>query len=112
MHEQGSLYELSGEDEEQKDDTAGEEQTKTSPTFEQAFARLEQIVARLEGGEAALEDSLRLFEEGVGLARFCRGQLDRAESRIKVLIDGEEKEEGRQIAASLEHELHGGAKSE
>lgn len=98
MHEQGRLYEQVPEQPE-------ELEPQQPTTFEQAFARLEQIVARLEGGEAALEDSLRLFEEGVGLARFCRAQLDRAETRIRVLVDGEEGDRERQIAAGLEDEI-------
>jgi len=57
-------------------------------SFEQALARLEQIVSRIETGDAGLEESLRLFEEGVALARLCRAQLDRAEARIRVLLEG------------------------
>ncbi len=57
-------------------------------SFEEALARLEQIVSRIETGDAGLEESLRLFEEGVALARLCRAQLDRAEARIRVLVEG------------------------
>jgi len=60
----------------------------TEMTFEQALARLEEIVSRIETGDAGLEESLRLFEEGVALARLCRAQLDRAEARIRVLVEG------------------------
>lgn len=86
-----------------------QDQSEQSLTFEQAFAGLEQIVAKLEGGEAALEDSLRLFEEGVRLARFCRAQLDRAETRIRVLVEGEEGDEQRRMASDLEREIVSGA---
>lgn len=58
-------------------------------TFEEAFARLEQIVRNLEAGEAGLDDSLKLFEEGVLLTRRCAELLDKAEARIKVLVAGE-----------------------
>ena len=58
-------------------------------TFETAFARLEQIVRNLEAGEAGLDDSLHLFEEGVSLTRRCAEMLDKAEARIKVLVNGE-----------------------
>lgn len=75
--------------------------------FEEAFARLEHIVQRLEGGQASLEESLALFEEGVGLARLCRSRLDRAERRIRVLVDGEEGERERRTAAELEKEILG-----
>ncbi|MGE5527931.1 MAG: exodeoxyribonuclease VII small subunit [Patescibacteria group bacterium] len=54
-------------------------------TFEEALARLEEIVARLEMGEQTLEESLALFEEGVVLARFCQGVLSEAEGRLQIL---------------------------
>lgn len=57
-------------------------------TFEEAFARLEEVIGRLEAGDAGLEEALALFEEGVTLARFCRRQLDQAEARIRVLVEG------------------------
>jgi len=66
--------------------------SKTTPTFEAALARLEEIVRSLEDGKAPLDSLLKLFEEGVGLVRTCSTQLDGAESRIKILVDGEEKD--------------------
>ena len=57
--------------------------------FEAALARLEEIVKALESGNAPLDSSLALFEEGVGLVRLCSSQLDSAESRIKILVSGE-----------------------
>ena len=57
-------------------------------TFEEALARLEEIVARLETGEAALDESMILFEEGVGLARFCQEKLAAAEGRLEILAAG------------------------
>jgi exodeoxyribonuclease VII small subunit len=54
-------------------------------TFEQALARLEGIVERLEGGEETLEASLRLYEEAVGLWRFCEQQMRVAQERIAQL---------------------------
>ena len=56
-------------------------------TFEEAFARLEQIVRRLESGEVKLEESLLLFEEGVKLARICSSRLDAAEGKIQRLLE-------------------------
>lgn len=56
-------------------------------TFEEAFARLEAVVAKLESGEAGLEEALALFEEGVALAGYCREKLDEAEGRIRVLVE-------------------------
>lgn len=53
--------------------------------FEQAFKRLEEIVAMLESNELPLEASLDIYEEGVGLARFCMNRLSTAELRVKEL---------------------------
>ena len=58
--------------------------------FEQAMARLEQIVSLLERGEAPLEDSLALFEEGTGLMKQCSALLDRAEQKVSLLKVGAE----------------------
>ena len=55
-------------------------------TFESAVARLEEIVRKLEGGTAALDDSLALFEEGVKLVKFCNGKLETAEQKVKMLV--------------------------
>ena len=51
-------------------------------TFEQAMARLEQIVTTLEGGKCSLDDSLKLFEEGTALTAYCSKQLKEAEQKI------------------------------
>ena len=50
-------------------------------TFEAAMTRLEEIVRALEGGNAPLDTSLALFEEGVSLVKFCNQKLDAAEQR-------------------------------
>ena len=55
--------------------------------FENAIARLEQIVRALESGSAPLDDSLALFEEGVRLVKLCNEKLDSAETRIKFLTE-------------------------
>jgi exodeoxyribonuclease VII small subunit len=57
--------------------------------FEDALARLEQIVDRLEAGNLPLEESLKVFEEGVGLARRCSRYLEDAEKRIELLTRDE-----------------------
>lgn len=54
-------------------------------TFEASLSRLEQIVAQLERGDLALEESLQLYEEAIAKARHCQGRLAEAESRIEVL---------------------------
>ena len=58
--------------------------------FEQAMARLEQIVGLLERGEAPLEESLALFEEGTTLMRSCSALLDQAEQKVALLKVGPE----------------------
>jgi exodeoxyribonuclease VII small subunit len=55
------------------------------PTFEQAEKELEQIVDRLERGEAGLEETIALWERGEALYRFCRERLDAAHGRIEEL---------------------------
>jgi exodeoxyribonuclease VII small subunit len=57
--------------------------------FEDCLARLEQIVAALEAGNLPLEESLKVFEEGVTLARQCSRYLDDAERRIEMLAKDE-----------------------
>ena len=61
---------------------------QASMTFEQALTRLEEIVRQLERGEAPLEQSLALFEEGTGLERTCSGLLDQAELKVARLVKG------------------------
>jgi exodeoxyribonuclease VII small subunit len=58
--------------------------------FEDALARLDAIVSRLEEGELTLEESLRLFEEGQSLAKRCSQLLEEAELKVESLTaDGE-----------------------
>ena len=52
------------------------------PTFEEAMARLEVIVTQLEKGDAPLEESLSLFEEGTALMKQCSQALDKAEQKV------------------------------
>ncbi len=57
-------------------------------SFEQQLLRLEEIVKRLEKGDASLEESLKLFEEGTALVRGCTKQLDEAEQKGLRLVKG------------------------
>lgn len=57
-------------------------------TFEENMARLEEIVARLEKGDATLGDSMTLFEEGTKLVNLCRKELDTAEQKVVKLSKG------------------------
>jgi len=54
-------------------------------TFEEAQRELEQIVHRLESGEAPLDEALNLWERGEELHRFCKERLDAAEGKIEEL---------------------------
>lgn len=56
--------------------------------FEQAMARLEEIVTLLERGDAPLEKALSLFEEGAGLMKQCSAALDKAEQQVSKLLSG------------------------
>jgi len=58
-------------------------------SFEKALDELEKIVERLENEELTLEESLRLFEEGVKLARFLREELEKAEKKVEILLKDE-----------------------
>jgi exodeoxyribonuclease VII small subunit len=55
--------------------------------FEASLKRLEEIVAALEGEQAGLDASLKLFEEGVELLRSASNELNVAESRVKLLVE-------------------------
>ena len=55
-------------------------------TFESSLGDLEKIVRKLEDGELSLEESLKLFEDGVKLSRECQERLSQAERRIEILL--------------------------
>lgn len=55
------------------------------PKFEASLQRLEEIVQRLESGDMPLEESLRVFEEGMKLAAFCSKKLEEAEKKVTLL---------------------------
>ena len=54
--------------------------------FEQAMARLEAIVGELENGDLPLDESLKIFEEGIRLSRNCLKVLEEAERKVEVLV--------------------------
>lgn len=56
-------------------------------SFEEQLTRLEAVVDRLERGELTLDESVRLFEDGVRLSTACKRELDAAEGRIQVLLE-------------------------
>lgn len=57
--------------------------------FEDAMRELEDIVKRLESGDLPLEESLKIFEKGVALSRYCFKKLEEAEKRVSILIKDE-----------------------
>ena len=57
--------------------------------FEVSLKELEKIVRKLEDGDLSLEESLKLFEDGVKLSRECQERLNQAERRIEVLLKDE-----------------------
>jgi len=63
--------------------------------FEKALKQLEEIAAALEEGDLGLDESIRRFEQGMRLAKFCREKLDEAERKIEIL----QKAEGGKVAA-------------
>jgi exodeoxyribonuclease VII small subunit len=67
------------------------QQPTEGPSFEAAIKRLTEIVQTLERGELPLEESLRLFEEGVKLSRVSQQRLDAAEKRVEQLLAVDEQ---------------------
>lgn len=61
-------------------------------SFEEAMQRLEKIVSDLEKGDAPLDSSLELFEEGVKLTKLCSEKLNAATQKVKILTDGREED--------------------
>ncbi len=59
----------------------------TDLSYEQAVARLKEVVEKLEQGSLDLEESLRLFEEGIVLSRTCDEKLRGVEARVQVLVE-------------------------
>jgi exodeoxyribonuclease VII small subunit len=62
-----------------------------SMSFEEALTRLERIVSDLEGGRYTLEESLQKFEEGIALGNRCRRLLERADVRVRTLLEAGER---------------------
>ena len=63
-----------------------EKPEKKEPKSETSLKRLEQIVGKLEEGDLNLDDTLKLFEEGIGLSQQCQKQLEQAESKVEILL--------------------------
>ena len=87
-------------------DPAGQGVPAAEVSFEDAIRRLGHIVEQLERGDLPLEVSLRLFEEGIGLARVSQRRLDRAERRIEELLGVDA--DGQPVTRPFEAKLDGG----
>jgi exodeoxyribonuclease VII small subunit len=59
-------------------------------SYEAALEDIERIVEQLESGELSLEDSLAVFEKGVGLTKYCYQKLDEVEKKIEILTKDRE----------------------
>lgn len=70
--------------------------------FEQSLDELEQLVAKMEGGELSLDESLRSFERGIALYRNCQAALEQTEARVKLLLDPEHPESAQPFAPDEE----------
>jgi len=56
--------------------------------FEDHLTQLETVVERLERGDLSLDESIRLFEDGMKLSTACKAELEQAEGRVQVLVEG------------------------
>src|SRR6202790_5181457 len=79
------------------------------PDFEKSLARLEEVVRRLESPQLALDEAMKLFEEGVQLSRECQKQLEEAEGRVEILL---KKADGKLAAEPFEPEKEPGKENE
>lgn len=70
--------------------------------FEHSLAELEALVAKMEGGDLSLDESLRSFERGIALVRSCQAALEQADARVKLLLDPEHPESAQPFAADEE----------
>ncbi len=68
---------------------------KKTATFEEALERLEEIVTQLESGDCPLEESMKLYEEGVALSGLCNKKLEKARQKIVTLQQAEEEADGQ-----------------
>ncbi len=65
---------------------------KKELSYEEAIAKLEANIEKLEGDQLTLEQALAYFEEGIGLIRHCEARLRTAEGKLRELLDGEDGE--------------------
>jgi exodeoxyribonuclease VII small subunit len=73
---------------------------KNASQFEQAMQELETLVEHMERGDISLEESLKSFERGIGLARTCQQALQEAEQKVQILLE----KNGQQTLEPFDHE--------
>ncbi len=73
--------------------------------FEQAMARLKAIVGELEKGDLPLDESLKIFEEGIRLSKNCLRVLEEAERKVEVLV--QDTNGKKQLRAFTSHDING-----
>lgn len=79
--------------------------------FEESLNKLEKIVAGLETGTISLEDSLKKYEEGIKLARFCSHKLEEAEQKIEILTQDKDGKLTREPFKTNQEKQSGPAKN-
>ena len=77
---------------------------KTKMNFEQALSKLEKITDKLEEGKLGLEESLKLFSEGIELSGFCNAKLEEVKKRIQVLVKTSEGKPKTEKFKTIEEE--------
>ena len=75
---------------------------RQNKTFEESMSRLEQIVRAMERGDVALEESLKLFQEGTELVRSCQKLLDEAQLQVKKIMTAPD---GSPVEEDFQYEL-------
>lgn len=78
-------------------------------SFEESLKQLESIVGRLERGDLPLEESLRLFEEGIQLSNACKTELESAEGKVQMLL---KQKDGTRKPTPFEESVQSGPNSE
>ncbi len=63
-------------------------------TLEESFEKLDEVISRMESGNISLEESFKLYNEGIKLVKNCNSQLDRVEKQIVIINGGEGEENG------------------
>ncbi len=81
-----------------------EKTTAKKPSFEESIKRLEEIVRTLEKGDTPLENSIKLFEEGIKLSGVCNTLLENAEQKVTKLIKSDDGQVVEEPMADMDNE--------